>query len=664
MAWVLLGLWLLAVVGLARQWNRGERATRTWLILLGLHLLALLSLPLVRFIFSGQASTAFGQHLLFPAGAILILLLGWGLSAWLKPVYLTGLLFLVAGGYLIQTTTILVNEYQPPWPVQTVPLAGGEHTLATFETVILLDYTFHADDQTLAVTLQWRAESQAAEDYRLELTLLDSTGQAVSRWLGQPFNGRYPTRAWLPGDRVRAAATLPIAGLPPGEYQLHLRWLSQAGAVPPQMGDDTSEPITASDDRLNLGAVTLKPAASVTEQMVLLNDQPLHYTLWPQPDSAVYQENGSVIISTAESLGDAVQVSLIGPDAVAHPPGDQTGRVYNFTIEPYFAGGDYRLRFEQRNGDQVIAQAETPALLRVQTQERQFQADSMSHSVGANFAGYVSLLGYDLPQRQIQPGDVIPVTLYWQAVKPIGADLIMFNHLIGSDQKIRGGRDRRAREVYSTLLWAPGEVVIDSFTVQVDAQAPVGIYQLLVGIYLPVGQAPVSLPLLQNGQFSDMTNVSLGTIKVGATPPDLTVKFVQPQVSLQQSFGDPPSLTLLGYDIDKCQVSSVKCQVSITFYWRSEAAFSSDYTVFVHLRNEAGQTVAQKDQPPLNGAYPTGLWSPGEIIADKIEISWPQPPAPGKHKVVVGWYDPSTGQRLAVPNHSANEVNLTDVELR
>ncbi len=663
MAWILLGLWLPALAGLAYQWRRMEQAKQRWLLLLGCHLLALISLPFVRFWFSGQASTAFGQHLLFPAGAVLILLLVWGLSAWLKPAYVAVVLFLAAGGYLVQTTAGLAAEYRPPWPVQTVPLAGGERVLAVFDPVALLGYSFRADDQALSVTLQWRTESQAAEDYRLELTLLDSAGQAVSRWLGQPLNGRYPTRAWLPGDRVRTAVSLPIAGLPAGEYRLWLRWLGEAGAVPPQLADDLSQQVIASDNQLHLGVITLNPAPSSTEQTVLLNNHPLHYTLWPQPaplpGSQVYQENSTVVVSTAELLDDTVHISLIGPDGQPRPPSDHTGLVYNFTIEPHFAGGEYRLRFEEPAGGQKV---ETPPLLRVETQERQFQAGPIAHPVQANFAGYVALLGYNLPERQVQPGGAIPVTLYWQALKPIGADLIMFNHLLDSQGQVQGGRDRRAREVYSTLLWAPGEVVVDSFHVQVEPHASPGIYRLLVGLYLPVGEAPVSLPLLQNGQLSNVTSLNLGAVKVGPTPDGLTAQEAHPQVSLNLTFGDPPRLTLLGYDLNRPPIANN--HLPITLYWRSESPLPGDYTVFVHVRNAGGQTVAQHDQPPLQGAYPTGLWSPGEIIADTVEIPWPHKLSPGKYEVVVGWYDPSTGQRLTVPNHPANEVHLTDVEIR
>jgi hypothetical protein len=90
----------------------------------------------------------------------------------------------------------------------------------------------------------------------------------------------------------------------------------------------------------------------------------------------------------------------------------------------------------------------------------------------------------------------------------------------------------------------------------------------------------------------------------------------------------------------------------------------TDYTTFLHLRNAAGETVAQKDQPPLNGAYPTSLWERGEIISDTLTLSLPSDLPPGPYHLVTGLYDFQTGQRLTIPGNPANEVNLTDVELR
>jgi hypothetical protein len=93
-------------------------------------------------------------------------------------------------------------------------------------------------------------------------------------------------------------------------------------------------------------------------------------------------------------------------------------------------------------------------------------------------------------------------------------------------------------------------------------------------------------------------------------------------------------------------------------YWRSEAPLPLDYTTFVHVLNAAGETVAQKDQPPLNDAYPTSLWDLGEIIADTIDVPLPVDLPAGEYSLVIGMYDFNTGARLAIPDRPDNSLTL------
>lgn len=169
--------------------------------------------------------------------------------------------------------------------------------------------------------------------------------------------------------------------------------------------------------------------------------------------------------------------------------------------------------------------------------------------------------------------------------------------------------------------------------------------------------------------MSDQTSVTLGPLKVGAISADFILASAHPQHTLNQSFGKSPSLTLLGYDLRDetghpvSNPQSLITSLHLTLYWRCESPPPVDYTTFVHMRNAAGDIIAQKDQPPLGGAYPTSLWERGEIIADEITIPSPAAPVTGTYQIVVGMYDFQTGQRLVVPGNPANEVVLTGVEM-
>jgi hypothetical protein len=149
--------------------------------------------------------------------------------------------------------------------------------------------------------------------------------------------------------------------------------------------------------------------------------------------------------------------------------------------------------------------------------QRHFQVpEEIEVPLEANFANQIRLLGYKLPQKQVEAGEAFPVTLYWQAPPNVSpqANFTQFNHLHDSSGTLRGGYDRRPLEYYSTLLWAPGEIVVDGYAVPVDPNAPPGKYYLDVGYYLVVGESAVNLPLVNDGKMSDVSSVTIGPVEV------------------------------------------------------------------------------------------------------------------------------------------------------
>ncbi len=283
----------------------------------------------------------------------------------------------------------------------------------------------------------------------------------------------------------------------------------------------------------------------------------------------------------------------------------------------------------------------------------------------------VKLLGYTLPVRRVQPGGALPLNLYWQSMAPVLADTVTFAVLLNADQQSFGSVDRYPAGYYSPILWANGEVVSDDFSLGVRPDAPPGIYTVHLGQYRLVNGQPQSLPLLHQNQLTDQTAVIAGPVKVGGPPPEVVTANPQPQVTLNQPFGD--QITLLGYDISSQRVSESAngespqppdspAPLRFRFFWRAERIPAADYTVFLHLRNGANENVAQKDSPPAAGRYPTSLWDAGEIIVDDLTLPVADVP-PGEYTPVVGLYNFVDGLRLPVPGIPANEVALPPVRI-
>jgi hypothetical protein len=61
--------------------------------------------------------------------------------------------------------------------------------------------------------------------------------------------------------------------------------------------------------------------------------------------------------------------------------------------------------------------------------------------------------------------------------------------------------------------------------------------------------------------------------------------------------------------------------LGVTLVWQALAPIDSDYSVFLHLLNEAGETVAQSDGWPACGGAPTSTWGRDEAGAFMAESS-------------------------------------------
>ncbi|MBE7470371.1 MAG: glycosyltransferase family 39 protein [Anaerolineales bacterium] len=277
----------------------------------------------------------------------------------------------------------------------------------------------------------------------------------------------------------------------------------------------------------------------------------------------------------------------------------------------------------------------------------------ISVPVEANFANKLVLLGYDLPARRANPGESFPLTLYWQAAVRLDQTYVIFNHLLDQHQQNWGGYDRWPQETANTVLWQPGEVVVDTFNLPVAVNAPPGIYTIDIGLYNQADRTATPLSLLQNGQPINQNSVRIGPVKVGEAPPEIRTNKISPQYPLSIKLGQPPLILFHGYDLLPAQNGW-----ELTLYWESLAQTPTDWTTFIHLRNETGQTVAQKDGPTGRGLYPTSLWDRGDIIVDHIILPTQNIPA-GRYNLFIGLYDLATGQRLAVPSDPANEFRLS-----
>lgn len=85
-------------------------------------------------------------------------------------------------------------------------------------------------------------------------------------------------------------------------------------------------------------------------------------------------------------------------------------------------------------------------------------------------------------------------------------------------------------------------------------------------------------------------------------------------------------------------------RLGVTLYWKSLRKLTEDYHISLRLLDSAGRVLAQQDGMPVQEAYPTAGWRPGEIIVDTHYLRVPLGTVPGDYSLAVALYS------AAVPN--------------
>ncbi|MCS6910895.1 MAG: hypothetical protein NZM11_10085, partial [Anaerolineales bacterium] len=129
-----------------------------------------------------------------------------------------------------------------------------------------------------------------------------------------------------------------------------------------------------------------------------------------------------------------------------------------------------------------------------------------------------------------------------------------------------------------------------------------------------------------------------------APPPPLTpAELAAIPNRLDADFGE---IRLLGYDL-RTRSAQPGDSVHLTLFWQTQMAMDRNWSIFVHLVDEEGVIVAQRDRYPGQGLLATTLLTPGRMWADEYVIPIPAGTfAPASLHIAAGVYDLRDGTRL------------------
>lgn len=246
----------------------------------------------------------------------------------------------------------------------------------------------------------------------------------------------------------------------------------------------------------------------------------------------------------------------------------------------------------------------------------------------------VRLVGYDASDKPARPGFNSGITLYWQSTQRQNVDYrvsLQLHDIFGKTWL--DVSDATAHGIYGSSLWRTNGLVRDPHVFTVPGDLPDGTYTLEVGLIDPATKAQI-------GRSAPLTQLQVkGRLHYFGAP--------IPSQRVDARMGEIAKL--VGYDL----VRSAR-NLQIALYWQAQGRAQLSYKVFVHVVDTSGKIIAQMDQVPGAGLYPTTTWVKGEYLVDAYEFALPA--EVDEYQIRIGMYDPGSGDRLPVFGAAGSQI--------
>lgn len=267
------------------------------------------------------------------------------------------------------------------------------------------------------------------------------------------------------------------------------------------------------------------------------------------------------------------------------------------------------------------------------------------------FAGKLELLGYDLADEP--KWRRTELRFYFRPLEPLPADTRLLLRIVSADGETAADTTVQAAPAlfwYPPPAWRPGETVVVS----------------TLPLFLPAAWAP-AVAVEADGQ---RLPPQVGGPAAATAAGEAILGGWERQDGRLVPIGEPREaypvaarFTARGWSVRLTHAAMRRAaapgrRYALALRWASdEGPAPADYRVFVHLRNAAGRTIANGDATPTWFApRPVNRWSRPFALWSAYGIPIPADAAPGQYTLVIGWYDPETGKRLATTGADGNEV--------
>jgi 4-amino-4-deoxy-L-arabinose transferase-like glycosyltransferase len=359
------------------------------------------------------------------------------------------------------------------------------------------------------VVLRWQTLSQPTSDYKVALLLLDQRDRVVGQVDKLLLSSQMGmTSRWHQGEVELDYYLLPsLPGTPPGNYDLQVVVYDPHTTQRLMVYADTSTKLA---DRFAATRVRIErpvsapmvqpmyqfPAGDLTSDLALLG-----YDLAQQSPSPGDRIEIALYWKALQDINADYVVQLQLRDNSARSWAEEESRPaygtypsnlwkrgevvrdwHELRVPADAPSGDYSLQLTLEADSAPAAEVEL-GTIHVSGRARSFDMPVVEHRLDWRLGDDIKLLGYDL-ERDVEVGDPLRVTLYWQCLSEMSQTYTVFTHVLDSNDVIRGQIDRvPGVPTMRTTSWIRGEVIADPYEIPLDPEAPPGRYAVEIGMY-------------------------------------------------------------------------------------------------------------------------------------------------------------------------------------
>jgi hypothetical protein len=273
------------------------------------------------------------------------------------------------------------------------------------------------------------------------------------------------------------------------------------------------------------------------------------------------------------------------------------------------------------------------------------KADAPQRLLNLRLGDAIALRGYSLAAESVEAGDVLQLTLFWEALQPPAERYKVFVQLLDSANHIVGQLDSEpGGNLLPTDTWQRGQRVTDRYGVLVQPGTPPGEHRLIVGMYsLSTGGR---LPVWRGSEtLGDHIVLGMAAVLRPPAPPPVEVLSMQHQTDWSHE-----GSKLLGYDLHKLGFAHQPDAplhpgdaLHLTLYWQAQEIITADWALRLRLLDDGGQEKSALNAPLAGVDYAPPRWVAGEVVRAQFNLFVPGNASPGRYRLGMRLFT-STGE--------------------